>query len=363
MRRTVLPLLLAAACAAPAAARPVLRFAVSGDSRDCGDVVMPAIARGVLRDGASFYWHLGDLRKTYDFDGDYLAAHGKTTISRYLKDEWPDFIASQIQPFGAFPFYLGLGNHETIAPKSRAEFLTAFADWLEAPALRERRLADDPSDHALRAYYRWIQGGVDFVALDNGSDEMFDDAQVAWFEKALARDRADASVRAVVAGMHRALPNSLSCGHSMNETAQGTASGRRVYRDLLRFKAETGKPVYILASHSHFALEDVYATPYWSRRAPDRGVLPGWIVGAAGAVRYPLPDGIRKGALASSQYGYLLGEAAADGSVRFRFRPVGRADVPAEVEQRFGKAFVDECFAGNKDPAAWAAPSPSCSDE
>ena len=43
-------------------------FAVSGDSRNCGDVVMPAIAKQVREDGASFYWHLGDFRAIYDFD-------------------------------------------------------------------------------------------------------------------------------------------------------------------------------------------------------------------------------------------------------------------------------------------------------
>jgi hypothetical protein len=39
------------------------RFAVSGDSRNCGDVVMPGIAAGVLKEGPAFYWHLGDFRK------------------------------------------------------------------------------------------------------------------------------------------------------------------------------------------------------------------------------------------------------------------------------------------------------------
>ncbi len=50
--------------------RPVFKFAVSGDSRNCGDVVMPAIAASVLKSGASFYWHLGDFRAIYDFDED-----------------------------------------------------------------------------------------------------------------------------------------------------------------------------------------------------------------------------------------------------------------------------------------------------
>ena len=31
------------------------QFAVSGDSRDCGDVVMPAIANSVLSTQAQFY--------------------------------------------------------------------------------------------------------------------------------------------------------------------------------------------------------------------------------------------------------------------------------------------------------------------
>ena len=46
------------------------RFAVSGDSRNCGDIVMPAIASGVVHDGAAFYWHLGDFRAIYKFDED-----------------------------------------------------------------------------------------------------------------------------------------------------------------------------------------------------------------------------------------------------------------------------------------------------
>jgi hypothetical protein len=40
------------------------RFVVSGDSRNCGDVVMPGIAAGTKLDDASFYWHLGDLAPT-----------------------------------------------------------------------------------------------------------------------------------------------------------------------------------------------------------------------------------------------------------------------------------------------------------
>ena len=42
------------------------RFIVSGDSRNCGDVVMPAIAaQAIEKYQPAFYWHLGDLRAIY----------------------------------------------------------------------------------------------------------------------------------------------------------------------------------------------------------------------------------------------------------------------------------------------------------
>ena len=51
-------------------------FAVSGDSRDCGDLVMPKIARSIESEvagpPAEFYWHLGDFRRMYDIDCDIL---------------------------------------------------------------------------------------------------------------------------------------------------------------------------------------------------------------------------------------------------------------------------------------------------
>src|SRR5690242_15320449 len=76
------------------------RFAVSGDSRNCGDVVMPAIASKVRQDAASFYWHLGDFRAIYDFDEDYRQVNPKTNVIDYENGSWPDFIRQQLQPFG-----------------------------------------------------------------------------------------------------------------------------------------------------------------------------------------------------------------------------------------------------------------------
>lgn len=347
------------------AAAPAWRFAVSGDSRNCGDVVMPAIAKGARKDGAAFYWHLGDLRKIYDMDEDMLAAHGgKMTVAAYEKSAWDDFIAAQIGPFGDLPFFVGIGNHETIAPMTRERFLLQFADWLDSPVLRARRLADDASDRMLRSYFAWADRGVDFVYLDNATGDMFDDAQVEWFERELERDAKDPSIKSLVVGMHRALPNSFSCGHSMNESAQGVVSGRRVYRDLLAWRARTGKPAAVLASHSHFLMDRLYETPYWTNAAaPDRGVLPGWIVGTAGAVRYDLPKGTLPGQVArTGVYGYLLGEVAADGTVSYRFRETTRAEVPDEVVKKYGAKLVDACFSGNRDRSE-SEPAPSCSDK
>ncbi|MFI5347332.1 MAG: hypothetical protein ACHQ51_13240 [Elusimicrobiota bacterium] len=368
MKRTSLLFVLLAAASAVRAAAPeggTWRFAVSGDSRNCGDVVMPAIARGAKKDGAAFYWHLGDFRAIYDFDQDMRAAHGGAMlISQYQSQAWDDFIANQLTPFGSMPVRLGIGNHELIAPMTRAGYVSQFADWLDEPVLRDQRLADDPADRRLKTYYHWKQGGADFVNLDNASEEQFDGAQVAWFERVLARAKADPEVRLLVVGLHESLPNSFSCGHGMNDSAAGTESGRKVYRDLLKWTRETGKSVQVLSSHSHYVMEGLYATPYWKNaKAGDRGVLPGWLVGTAGATRYGLPPGLPAGMFAKTGvYGYLLATVAKDGGVAFEYKEVRRGDVPEDVVSRFGRATVDECFKGNRD-AGFSAGAPSCSDQ
>src|SRR5580700_10910318 len=108
------------------------RFLASGDSRNCGDVVMPGIAELAKKDQVVFYWHLGDLRAIYNFDEDiqhqpeHLAK--PLTIADYETIAWPDFIESQIAPFGSIPLFLGIGNHETISPaKTREDFILQFA--------------------------------------------------------------------------------------------------------------------------------------------------------------------------------------------------------------------------------------------
>lgn len=344
---------LALAAQATFAQRPsgeTWHFVASGDSRNCGDVVMPGIAETAKKYQAAFYWHLGDLRLTTGFDEDI--SHQPDHVARplsvaeYEKIEWPDYIESQIKPFGSMPFFLGIGNHETVPPlKTRDDFLLQFADWLDSPVLQAQRLKDNPADHQMKTYFHWIERGVAFYYLDSATADQFDGAQLGWFEKVLSKDLADPSVKTIVAGMHKALPESISADHSMNESPTGIESGRRVYADLLRAQNEAHKHVYVLASHSHYFMDGIFNTEYWKGHG---GVLPGWIVGTAGAVRYPLPPGKGDAKIALEKvYGSLLATVHPDDEINFEFQKLQESDVPASVTSRYGKEFVHWCFEEN----------------
>jgi hypothetical protein len=325
------------------------RFAVSGDSRNCGDVVMPAIAARVKHSSASFYWHLGDFRAIYNFDEDiqHQPEHLATPLSigDYEQLAWEDFLQNQIAPFGRFPVFLGIGNHETIPPKTRDQYVIQFADWLDQQPLRRQRLLDDPNDHKLKTYFHWVVGGVDFINLDNASADQFDSNQLVWFEKILLADSSNPQIRTVVVGMHEALPESISADHSMNQFAVGTMSGRRVYADLLKAQNDAHKRVYILASHSHYFMDGIFNTEYWRTNG---GVLPGWIVGTAGAVRYALPtDSKNARAAETNLYGFLLATVKPDGEIHLAFQQVNEPDVPASITERYKRDFVHWCFEKN----------------
>ena len=165
------------------------KFAVSGDSRNCGDIVMPAIAQQVRGDGAAFYWHLGDYRLMSNFDQDYRQIYPTATIDDYLANAWPDFIQHQMKPFGDLPVFLGIGNHELVTPKTRPQYIAQFADWLDRPVIRQQRLADNPDDHLVKTYYHWIERGVDFITMDNASPDMFDDDQMTWLHERVGEGR------------------------------------------------------------------------------------------------------------------------------------------------------------------------------
>ncbi|HLY16648.1 MAG TPA: hypothetical protein VKR61_05465 [Bryobacteraceae bacterium] len=333
-----------------AGAAQEFRFAVSGDSRNCGDVVMPAVASGVLKSGASFYWHLGDFRAIYDFDEDMAppAALRLSTphlnIISYLTKAWPDFIDHQLKPFGGLEIFLAPGNHEMIFPQKREMYRAQFESYLNSGRLREQRDRDKDAG-AFRTYYHWTMNGtVDFISLDNASDNAFDAAQMAWIRERLAEDGKSRAITTIVVGMHEALPGSKGLSHSMCDSPAGVASGREVYNRLWDLR-KAGKKVYLLASHSHFVMDDVYNTPYWAGR-----VLPGWIVGTAGAVRYRLPPGQTGSAVARTDvYGYLAAAVAGDGSIRFEFKEMSLDDLRMANAGKTPDSLVQWCYEENKE--------------
>lgn len=343
------------------------RFIVSGDSRNCGDVVMPAIAAHSLeRYQPSFYWHLGDLRAIYKMDEDIVAAWEKAgqhlSCESYLKRAWPDFVEHQIVPFGTTRFYLGIGNHDVIPPKTAGEFGSQFEDWLLTPRrLMERQdkegiasaqagpckqIASQPYLSAT-TYYHWVRGAIDFIYLDNSSGVFLSD-QLNWFDCTLERTRNNSTIRTVVVGMHEALPSSLAGNHAMCDDAikdpalkaESCESGKHVYELLVELQKT--KKVYVLASHSHFYMHGIF------QNQPPANRLDGWIVGTAGAVRYPLPPGTSIGPDARPDvYGYLLGTVQRDGTIDFTFQEVQESDIPKEVRQQYPEALISWCFANN----------------
>jgi len=318
---------------------------------------MPAIADGARRDGAAFFWHLGDLRAIYKIDEDFANEQQFRTapppsMADYLQDAWTDFAQHQITPFGQMPFYLGIGNHETIPPKTLSQFRFEFRSLLDRPELHAQRAHDVestpviPHTAADQTYFHWVSHGVDFINLDNASGDAFDDAQLAWFDAVLAADLGDISIRSIVVGMHEALPYSKSDNHSMCRNTSGVHSGLHVYLKLV--EAQRSKLVYVLASHSHYYLADIFNTPHWQDAGVAGAVLPGWVVGTAGAERNPLPPETSSGPDAREHaYGYLLGTVTADGNVTFAFRELTEKDLQRLRSDDLTENIVKYCVENN----------------
>jgi len=335
-------------CAGAQAAASIWSFAVSGDSRNCGDFVMPAIASKVIAEKDVFYWHLGDFRWISSPDQDLLAmqpAGAQLSKSDYQQRAWDDFLEHQIASFGSLPVFLGRGNHEAIKPMTREGYIARFSSFLNRPEIEAQRKADGGADGP-QPWYHWTRDGVDFITLDNAAKEEFSDAQLHWLRSVLDRDLAPQSgIRTIVAAMHEALPHSTSSGHAMDDWDLGVRTGERVYTWLYDAQA-AGKHVYILASHSHFYSPNIYNTPYWKQYAGN--VVPGIIIGSAGAQRYQLPKEADK-ASRTHIYGYLQGTVHADGSIGFALHELSEADL---VRSKWPNAPLDaihECFIHNSD--------------
>jgi hypothetical protein len=85
-------------------------------------------------------------------------------------------------------------------------------------------------------------------------------------------------------------------------------------------------------------------------------VLPGWIIGTAGAERYPLPpEAIHANASKADVYGYLLATVNPSGTdagtIHFEFKQLDENRIPADIVDRFTSPFVHQCFIGNRHEA------------
>jgi hypothetical protein len=336
-------------------------FAVSGDSRDCGDLIMPKIAKSIVNNRnqspIEFYWHLGDFRRIFSIDCDIAKQtdpsfpcdkrpEGETATDDYLSNAWNDFKQNQMKPFkdGQIPVFLGIGNHELYNNLSRQKFRDEFKEWLTQEPLSSQRRADSGIGITSvdgDTYYHFIKNGVDFIYLDNaevkeGYKAYFDPRQIAWLSRVLNSDRQNDSVKTIIVGMHAALPYSKSSSHAMDASCQGICSGLQVY-DLLYRAQNLGDPVrgqkrvYILASHSHYFEENIFDT--LEQRARGQ-VLPGWIIGTAGAEQYRN----------EIKYGYLQVEVRSDGTINPTFRQVTRDMPPFDTGP---ESLTDFCFKQN----------------
>jgi hypothetical protein len=92
-------------------------------------------------------------------------------------------------------------------------------------------------------------------------------------------------------------------------------------------------------------MDGIFNTAYWKQNG---GVLPGWIVGTSGAVRYALPPNSADahGAL-TNVYGSLVGTVQPNGEIGFEFEKLAEADIPESVTSRYGHEFVHWCFVEN----------------
>ena len=325
-------------------------FAVSGDSRNCGDFVMPAIAAKVKAESDAFYWHLGDFRWISSPDQDMLAmqpAGSQLAKPEYLQRAWDDFLEHQIASFGSIPVFLGRGNHENNKPMTREGYLARFSSLLNRPEIAAQRKAEGDNGD-VQPWYHWTRGGVDFITLDNASRDEFSDAQLRWLRSVLDRDLApNSGIRTIVAGMHEALPHSTSSDHGMDDWDLGIRTGELVYTWLFDAQA-AGKHVYILGSHSHYYSPNIFNTPYWKQHSSN--VVPGIIIGSAGAHRYQLPKDADKTSK-TNIYGFLQGTVKADGTIDFGLHELSENDL---IQSKWPNAPLDaihECYIHNSDDA------------
>ena len=311
---------------------------------------MPAIASHVKGEGDAFYWHLGDFRamgKQPDQDLAAMQPAGQPlSTDDYYRTAWDDFLNHQIKPFDPLPVFLGRGNHETYGPGTRDSYIAKFQPYLDRSEIEAQRKTDGADAAPIGPWYHWIHNGVDFITLDNASQDEFSDAQLRWLRSVLDHDLAPHSgVHSIVAGMHEALPHSSSSAHAMDDWALGERTGELVYTWMYDAQA-AGKHVYLIASHSHYYSPDIFDTPFWRERG--KTVVPGIIVGTAGAHRYILPPNAPAGSK-TFVYGWVQGVVHPDGAIDLVFHQLSEEDLIKAKWPNAPQAAIHDCVVNNRD--------------
>jgi hypothetical protein len=131
----------------------------------------------------------------------------------------------------------------------------------------------------------------------------------------------------------------------MDDWELGVHTGEMVYRWFYDAQV-SGKHVYLIASHSHYYSPDIFNTPYWKLHT--KKIVPGWIIGTAGAHRYLLPKEADK-ASKTFVYGYMKGTVHADGTIDFALHELSEDDLMKAKWPNAPAAAIHECFIHNGD--------------
>ena len=116
-----------------------------------------------------------------------------------------------------------------------------------------------------------------------------------------------------------------------------------MYEALWHVQEAAHKRVYVLASHSHFYMDNIFETPDWKDK-----VLPGWIIGTAGAQRYKLPPETTPAQHAQTNvYGYMIATVTPDGAVSFEFQRLSLDDLRAISGKAYPDPLIRWCYENN----------------
>jgi hypothetical protein len=129
----------------------------------------------------------------------------------------------------------------------------------------------------------------------------------------------------------------------MDDWRLGQQTGELVYAWLYDAQA-SGKHVYIIASHSHYYSPDIYNTTFW--RQYTKTIVPGVLIGTAGAFRLPMPANVASGSK-SMVYGYLRATVHPDDTIDFSFQQLSENDLQSAKWPGAPAAAIHECFIHN----------------